>query len=229
MRASRVSKPALWAALALGYVLAVHGIDTLATRRSHWLIEWGDLQWYWAGNFDAYKFMAWFVVPLMLCAWWLDSSYFTVAGWKRAEWGALAVAILGGILLMAALPNIPGVGDYYQGWGHLAPQNRRAQALGSLLWTLSWLPGWEFIHRYFLLRPLRAASNRAGTLLVLAVVPLIEGGYHVLQQKPALECAGMATLSVLMCGYVLSRRNVLLPFLVHFIIEIELVAFLYLN
>ncbi|MEK7795484.1 MAG: hypothetical protein AAB353_13185 [Candidatus Hydrogenedentota bacterium] len=199
------------------------------TRRSHWLIDWGGLQWYWAGSFDAYKFVAWLIVPLALCARRLDVSYFSFTRWKRPEWAVLGVAVLGGILLMAALPNIPGVGDYYHGWGHLSPHDRRAQALGSLLWTLSWLPGWEFIHRYFLLRPLRAASNRAGIVLVLIVIPIVEGGYHIFQQKPALECAGMAALSALMCGYVLARRNVLLPFLVHFIIEVELVAYLYVN
>jgi hypothetical protein len=58
-------------------------------------------------------------------------------------------------------------------------------------------------------------------------VPLIEALYHVVQNKPALECLGVAAMSLVFTFWVVRRRNALLPFLGHLVIELELIAFLF--
>jgi len=133
---------------------------------------------------------------------------------------------------MLALPWIPGVSDYYRGWGSAPLDVRIEQAMRHLFWTASWLCGWEFMHRYWVPKALldRWPSDspwRGGALGVLIVVPLFEAGYHVVQGKPALECLGMGLLSLVFCWWVVRRRNALLPFLAHLAIEIELVLFLF--
>ena len=65
------------------------------------------------------------------------------------------------------------------------------------------------------------------TILALTIIPALEGGYHVIQQKPLLECLGMTALSVALTLWTLRRKNSLLPFLGHLIIEVELVAYLF--
>ncbi|MCL4694164.1 MAG: CPBP family intramembrane metalloprotease, partial [Candidatus Hydrogenedentes bacterium] len=90
----------------------------------------------------------------------------------------------------------------------------------GMLWTFSWLIGWEFLHRYFLLRPFAARWPRFGWL----IVPFSEGVYHL--QKAPIEAAGMVVFSLVLTAWALRRRNALLPFLAHLLVEIELVLFL---
>ena len=55
-------------------------------------------------------------------------------------------------------------------------------------------------------------------------MPVSEGVYHL--QKTLLEALGMVALSVVLTYWARKRANVLLPFLVHLAIELELLAFL---
>lgn len=216
------------AILGVAYVLATHAVDTLAMRGDVAGIDWTQFRWRLGNGTDLFKFIAWFVIPLALSIPTMDFDYFTFHRWKRVDWTLLALLIVGGGIVVILLPHWPGVGDYYRGWGHLAPARRWDHAMAQFLWTLSWLTGWEFVHRYFLVRPLRAAWDR-GWIAVLVLVPLIEALYHVVQEKPVLESIGMGGLSILLCAWTLSRRNALLPFLGHLAIEIELIVFLYFN
>jgi membrane protease YdiL (CAAX protease family) len=89
-----------------------------------------------------------------------------------------------------------------------------------MAWNASWLIGWEFMHRYMLLGAAQKAAPHWGWLLV----PLSETLYHL--QKPPIEMLGMLALSVVLTLWCMKRGNWLLGFLVHLIIEVELLIFL---
>ncbi len=210
------------------YVVAVLILDTLALEGRTLVVDWSKLRWR-DGSFDLFKFVAWFVIPAVLALWTVDVHYFTFRRWKKIDWALLGVIVVGGAFLMLALPSIPGVNEYYRGWGHLPDTRRWDLAQSQLIWTVSWLTGWEFMHRYLLPKHLTSAFPKWGWLAVLILVPALEAFYHVIQQKAALECLGMGALSIVLCAWTLRRRNMLLPFLGHLAIEVELVTFLYFN
>ncbi len=222
-----MTKAAIFAGLAFAYVAAVHVADCLALRGAALGIDWGVLALRMDGGFDVFKFVAWLVVPLLLGLRGFDVRYFTFRRCKRFDWVLLGIATLGGAVLMLLLPWLPGAGTYYGGWGGHPPELRNALLSYHLWWTVSWLLGWEFVHRYFLVKSFLAAWPKRGATVVLIAVPLLETAYHALQQKPPLECLGMLALSVLLCAWTLHRRNALLPFLAHLAIELELLVFLY--
>ncbi len=217
----------VWIYAIIGYVVAVHIADTLAARGSTVLFDWSIFRWQLAGGIDLFKFTVWFVVPLLIALPSFDVQYFTFRRWKRIDWLLLgAVAVVGG-LVMLLLPYVSSLDDYYQGWGNLSMDERWGKALYKLLWTFSWLTGWEFTHRYLLVKKMGDAWPVRGRWVVLVTVPLIEALYHVIQNKPFLECVGMAALSLVFCAWALHRRNAMLPFLGHLVIELELIVFLF--
>jgi hypothetical protein len=118
---------------------------------------------------------------------------------------------------MWLIPRIPELRVIYLPMSLLPPAEKPAVAAGQLLWTLSWLPGWEFLMRYLLLGVVAMRWPRYGWLLV----PLVEGAYHL--QKPLMGAGGMLLLSLVLTRWALLRRNGLLPLLAHFLIEVELV------
>lgn len=222
------SRERLTPVLITTYVCLVLVADTLVMRGSTWLIDWAGLSVRWRGM-DLFKFVVWFVVPFAFALPALDKAYFGFGRWRGIDWVLLATIVGGGGLVMLLLPYIPGVGEYesYQGWGQQSADWRRTEVARQLLWTFSWLMGWEFMFRYWLVRSFRQAWPEKGWRGLLIAAPFMEGMYHVIQNKPALECLGMAVLSLAFCAWALHRRNSLLPFLGHLAIEIELIAFLY--
>ncbi len=213
---------------AFAYVIAVLVIDTLSTQRAQFVFDWGDLRTSFYGA-EPYKFIAWFIVPFHLCLPRMDWGYLTFARWKRIDWAILAGVTLVGAGIMLVLPWLPGVGDLYRGWGARALDHRIELAGRQILWTLSWLTGWEFMHRYLLPRAALHAWPVRGPVVALIAIPLIEALYHVVQGKPHIESLGMGLLSLAFTAWVLHRRNALLPFLGHLIIELELIAFLFVS
>lgn len=207
------------------YVLVVHVIDSLPIV----IRDAAGWRWVTDGGFDLFKFFAWFVVPLALAVPTFERSWFTFARWRRIDWVLLWLVIGGGAVLMLLLPQLPGVGEYYRGWARYPANVRLDYLQTALLWTASWLIGWEFVHRYLLPRHLLAAWPRRGPLMCLILLPVIEGGYHLVQQKPLLECLGMAALSLAFTAWVVRKRNALLPALGHLAIEVELIFYLYFN
>lgn len=217
----------VWAYAIIGYVVAVHVADTLAIRGSTVFIDWSILRWQLANGIDLFKFTIWFIIPLLIALPSFDLQYFTFRRWKRIDWVLLGAVVIAGGLCMLLLPYVSSLDDYYRGWGTLSMDERWRNAFRALLWTCSWLTGWEFTHRYLLLKKMGEAWPDNGRWLALLTVPLIEALYHVIQNKPHLESLGMGALSLVFCAWALHRRNAMLPFLGHLVIELELIVFLF--
>lgn len=178
------------------------------------------LHWRLPQKFDVYSFLFWLAVPVLLCLRGMDWGAF---GWKRftrADWLVLALLAAAGAAAMFIIPHVPELRRTYPNLSALDTAVKLDYFNGQLIWIFSWLLGWEFMHRYFLLRAAHAHWPRFGWLLV----PLAEGVYHL--QKPLLEAGGMLLLSLVLTRWALARNNVLLPFLAHLIIEIEVVLFM---
>jgi len=205
--------------MALVYAAAVLAADTLAVQHVRTPVNWGALRWRGPWGADFFKFFAWFVVPFVLSLPWLDAGWFGVRRWKRADWFLLGGLAVAGAAAVALIPLVPSLRATYGSASFLPAGQKWAVLRHDVVWTLSWLLGWEFMHRYFMLRPVSRAWPRYGWL----IIPLYEGAYHL--QKPLIEAGGMVLFSLVLTYWALKRRNVLLPFLAHFIVELELVAF----
>lgn len=211
-------------ALALGliaaYVAIVLLVDTLAALEIQTPFDWRVFQWTSDNGFDWFKFVTWFVVPFALCMRGMDWGFFGFNRWKRRDWILLIGLGVLGLLAVLTINMFPSLREYYPSYSD-ASWSRKWEIVGrGMLWTFSWLIGWEFLHRYFLLRPFAARWPRLGWL----IVPFSEGVYHL--QKAPLEAAGMVVFSLILTAWALRRRNALLPFLAHLVIEIEVVLFM---
>jgi membrane protease YdiL (CAAX protease family) len=231
-------RPAL-ALVAILYVAAVLSADTLAAHGVSTPFEWRVLhsnfemdaiesvtgsrparEW---AQFDSFKFLAWFIVPLALSLFTIDFGYFGVKRWKRVDLIILGVLIVLGIGAVLLIPLFPSLDRLYGGLGDRSAEMRSSYAIGNLLWMFSWLIGWEFLHRYFLLRNIDGVFGKYSWLLV----PLSEFIYHL--QKPLPEALLAGGGGVVLTYWALKRRNVLLPFLAHLSIELALLVYLLLN
>jgi membrane protease YdiL (CAAX protease family) len=206
----------------LAYVLAVHGIDTLAAQNVHWLTDWHVFRIQSDSGFDAFKFTAWFVVPLVVFLPTIDWQFFTFRRWKLVDFYLLAFFALVAVVVVAAIPLFPDLRETYSPVSDMSGPARMQYLFHQLTWTLSWLVGWEFLHRYVLLTRLRHWWAPQAWV----VVPIVEGLYHVVQGKDWLESLGMVVFSVVMCAWTIKRDNVLLPFFAHLMIELALIGFL---
>lgn len=209
-------------AMLLAYVIAAHTIDTLALRNVEWLLDWHVFRIQAENGFDAFKFTVWLVIPLVVFFPTLDVHYFTLRRWRRCDYAVLLAMVLLAIAVVAVIPFVPGLRDAYPRLGDLPGPARVQFLLHQVTWTFSWLVGWEFLHRYVLLTRLRSWW-RPGAWVA---VPAIEGLYHVIQGKHWLESVGVVIFSVVACGWTIKRRNALLPFLAHLMIELALIGFL---
>jgi membrane protease YdiL (CAAX protease family) len=168
-------------------------------------------------RFDVFKFVFWFLVPLALCGRNVDLKAFTTARWRKLDWYLFAGFGAIGLLVVFLVPFIPGVREHYAANTAGIPFGQKIFGFTQyLFWIFSWLLGWEFMHRYFLLQNVAPTWRKYGWLLV----PFFEWAYHL--QKHFIEAAGMAIFSLALTWYVIKRRNVSLPFLVHLLIEIAL-------
>lgn len=168
-------------------------------------------------QFDVFKFVFWFLVPLLLCGRQVDLKAFTTARWRPVDWKLFFACAVIGFVVVCAVPFIPGVRDQYVGNTSGVPFSARlAAASGQLFWVASWLIGWEFMHRYFLLQAVVPRWPRYGWLLA----PFFEWAYHL--QKHWLEALGMLIFSLALTWYTVRRKNCSLPFFAHLLIEIAL-------
>ena len=207
-------------ALVLAYVAVVHSVDTLAHHHVRWIIDWGVFRWQTNWGFDLFEFLVWLVIPLAYSIRHLNWGWFGLARWKRVDWAVLAAAVAVGLGAVLLIPLFPALREQYPSFSGLSAERKWQMASFSLCWTASWLVGWEFIHRYAVLRKVDVRWPRYGWLLV----PCIEGLYHL--QKPLLEAAGMMLFSLAATQWARRRRNLLLPFLAHAFIEVGLLIFL---
>ena len=211
----------LWLGFALVWVAGVLVVDTLAAQgvRGPGGIDWRVFRWRGPWGVDLFKFVAWFLVPFLLSLPWLDRGWFGVRRWRRSDWWLLLGLAAAGAVAVAIIPVVPSLRETYGGMSSLPGSQRWVVLRHDLVWTLSWLLGWEFMHRYFLLRPLISKLPRYGWL----IIPVLEGAYHL--QKPLIEAGGMVVFSLVLTYWAKKRQNVLLPFLAHFIVELELMVF----
>ncbi len=224
------------AAAALLYVIVVLVVDTLAVRGVDVPIRWSMFhenvevsllesltgkpvapEW---SHFDSFKFAAWLIVPLSLSLYRFDLGNFGVLRWKRSDFAVLAVLIVCGIGAVSLIPFFPSLDQIYGGLGERPSEIRWSYARANLLWMFSWLVGWEFMFRYFLLRKVVGGFGRHAWL----IIPALEFAYHL--QKPFLEALLAGGGGVLLTYWALQRKNVLLPFLAHLSIELALLVFI---
>jgi len=223
----------LWLAM-IGYAAAVLFVDAMASMgddsviywsRFHWTL--GDLArrfalgppWNWRvlSMFDLYKVLFWLLIPLAWSLPRLEGSWFS---WRRMEKkdalllaGFCALGLVG-VMATRFIPSLEAI--YPRGqFGGLSDRMLWLGMMGC--WWLSWLPGWEFLHRYVLVRAATRLFPKWGWILV----PVSETAYHLV--KPWQETLGMAVFSVLATRYVMTRRSLVAPFLAHFAIEAALV------
>ena len=217
MPAEPLPKPhPLWLGFVIAYVAVVLVLDTAA----FWT-GWGRAWFDWdLGTFDLFKFVMWFVVPFALALPGMDWRFLGLKRWSKCDVALLVGLTVAGALAMFTISFVPGLQDYYQSQASRPWEYKVDFVQRQLIWYASWLIGWEFMHRYFLLRPAEGFWPGYGWVLV----PVREVLYHL--QKHPLEAVGMGALSVVLTLWTLKRRNFLVPFLVHLIIEIELVLFL---
>jgi membrane protease YdiL (CAAX protease family) len=209
-------------AFVVGYVAVVLCVDTLAALRVRVPIDWTFFVWR-AGpwrSFDVFKFVFWFLIPSCIALRRIDWGAFGIARWKRWDYGLLAGMVLVGAASFIVIPLIPDLNQYYQSASGM-DTGRRVQGIARyLIWTLSWLTGWEFMHRYWLPRYLVPKWPRFGWLLI----PIFETIYHL--QKPWSEAILVAVFSFVATPLAIHRKNVLLPFLAHFIIEFAVALYM---
>lgn len=234
------------AMLAIAYVAVVLTVDTLASQNLRWLIDWQQFDWrpthvyrWLAGflpgeylqalawlrhgdfqNFDVFKFVFWLLIPLLVCLPVMDWRWLGLRQWRGVDWAMVLGLALAGMLAMLLIPEVPELRRRYPAMSMMPLDFKLDYLAGRMLWILSWLIGWEFLHRYVLLR----AGMRLWPGWGWLIVPLTEGLYHL--QKPLLEAGGMVVLSLILTQWAMRRGNLLLPMLVHLIIEIELLVFL---
>jgi hypothetical protein len=208
------NKNVIWIIL---YVALVLGVDTLAYEEVHWLIDWTLFRWVW-GDVEVFKLVFWLFIPLAFSWKNFDRGWYGLARWQAADLILLlTLAALGGLVLML-VPLIPELREGYTGVGGMSAEIKREFVIGLAIWNLSWLPAWEFLMRYVLLRTATARWPRFGWWLV----PLVEGIYHL--QKSLPEALAAVAFSAVLTYWAFTRRNGLLPLVAHLIIEIELVA-----
>lgn len=214
------------------YSIVIDVVDNLATMDVvHYLdfgfmggsvvtIPWGRLSGHLPCGFDVGKFLLWLVIPLALTWKTLDRGWFDPRRMTRRDGAFLGGLLLLGIGAMFLIPHFPELRETYPSLAGLDAA-RRLQFFGMfLLWTLSWLVGWEFLYRYVLLT--RIARLWPGRAWVL--IPVLEFVAHL--QKPMLEAAGMFAFSMVLTPWVLRRRCVVPAFLAHLQVELALVVFM---
>jgi len=220
------------------YVAVVLLIDTLAASgERQYGVDWRIFLWRASGplaQFDYFKFLFWLAAPLVWCVamhfaargrsdsssmrW--DWGYFGFSRWKRVDYYLLLILMALGVVCVAAILFIPALREYYPSSSRLPWDAKLSVLRRQLLWNISWLPAWEFMHRYFLLRPLAERWPRWGWL----IVPLYEGAYHL--QKHPLEALLMFGAGMVFTWWTLRRKNLMLPLIVHGSVEVGLMAFL---
>lgn len=170
-------------------------------------------------QFDLFKFTFWLLIPLLFSIRRMDWGWFGLRRWKRVDRWLVAGCLAAGFVAILAIPWFPSLRNEFPSLRHLPGTQKGAIFMGMMVWNLAWLPGWEFLHRYVLLRALDRRWPRYGWIMI----SVFETLYHL--NRP-LMAAGMAVFSVAATLWTRKRRNAILPFLVHFAIEIALWAFI---
>jgi hypothetical protein len=209
-----------YAILMVVYTIAALTVDSLSTNHTHWLINWSTLYWRLKSGFEMSTAILWLGIPAILMWRDLDLRVFTFARWKKNDAFLLIALILLGACGVCLIKYIPVLNQYYQSKSHLSAAMKWSYAVSNLIWLSSWLIGWEFLHRVFLMRYLQVLLGKIGPCFI----PAFEFLFHL--QKSIPEALGMLLLSIVLTYWSYKRKNVLLPFLAHLSIELTLLAYL---
>jgi hypothetical protein len=163
---------------------------------------------------DLFKFTTWFLIPFVFCLPSMDWGWYGLKRWKRVDYYILAGAIAVELLAVFSLMLLPKLRS-------LMPDLHGESLFRFTMWNLSWLIGWEFMHRYLLLRRLAVLKFKFAWL----AIPIFEAAYHLVWASLAMPL-GMLIFSLIATYWSLKRRNGLLPLIAHLIIEFQLTVFL---
>jgi len=169
---------------------------------------------------NQYRFFFWFVIPFAFYLWTVYSAenrneilhWLDVRALSRKEWYGASVLMLCLVLVIAAIPLIPSLADYYKP-GRISVYRR-------LIWLAAWFPGWELMHRCLLAYHIPRSLPRHAWLLI----PLFEGVYHY--NKPWPEMLGMFVWSGALTYWTIKRKNACLAIMAHLVLECMLIAYL---
>lgn len=204
------------------YLQAVHSVDTMAHTPGNQVLgfDWSFFKWNLANGLDLFKLAFWLALPLLMFRKRLDRSWFGPGRATRTDALALVGLAALGLVGMYVVTLDPALRATYPSLAG-QPVAARVAFLGrGALWVFSWLLGWELCYRYLLLVTAEEAWPEYGWLLV----PAMETLHHV--RKPPLEMLGMLAFSLVLTPWARKRRSVLLPFLAHALIEVELLLFM---
>lgn len=192
-------------------------VDTASTLQWQWLIDWGSLHWQLENGFELSTFVLWLVIPFLLCLPDMDWGYlFGFSRLRRRDWLFLAGLAGLGVLSTLIVPHVESLREIYLSRSTLDPERKWAYISYQVIWVASWLIGWEFLHRYALLRAAGRAWPRWGWLWV----PASEFVFHF--QKPWIEAFGMLAFSLVATSWSRRRRSWILPLVAHLAIELGL-------
>lgn len=169
---------------------------------------------------NQYRFIFWFVVPLIFFLLTVYSAknrseilhWLDVRDLSRKEWQAASAVMACMVLVIAVIPLIPSLADYYKP-GRISVGRR-------LIWLSAWFPGWELMHRCLLAYHIPRSLPRHAWLLI----PLFEGLYHF--NKPLPEMVGMFVWSGALTFWTIRRKNACLAIFAHLTLECLLIAYL---
>jgi hypothetical protein len=167
-----------------------------------------------------YRFIFWFTVPLVLflLTVFLSEDRRVILHWldvrsiSRKEWYVASALMLFLVLVIAVIPIVPSLADYYK--------PGRINVSYQFFWLLAWFPGWELMHRCLLAYHIPRSLPKYSWLLI----PLFEGLYHF--NKPWPEMLGMFAWSGALTLYTIKRKNACLAILAHLVLECLLIAYL---
>jgi hypothetical protein len=169
---------------------------------------------------NQYRIIFWFFIPLVFYLWtvYSDSNRSEILHWldvralSRKEWHAASVLMASLVLVIAVIPLVPSLADYYR--------PGRINIGRRFIWLAAWFPGWELMHRCLLAYHIPRSLPRHTWLLI----PLFEGVYHF--NKPWPEMLGMFAWSGALTFWTIKRKNACLAILAHLVLECLLIAYL---
>ncbi len=145
-----------------------------------------------------------------------------------------SVLLVMGVVFLSAFAGIyfcQGYFNFYSGHFAKGGHGDMERFLNFMLFTASTLPGWEFLHRCFLLMGVRYVlakrerlSLRHATLIAVAVCWVFEVIFHF--TKPMLESAGLMIGSPLLSYIALRTDSIWIAFTGHLLVEILFIVFL---
>jgi hypothetical protein len=169
---------------------------------------------------NRYRFIFWFYVPLLLYLLTVYSAenrseilhWLDVRALSRKEWHAASALMAGMVMVIAVIPLVPSLADYYR--------PGRISIGRQLIWLAAWFPGWELMHRCLLAYHIPRSLPRHAWLLI----PIFEGVYHF--NKPWPEMLGMFVWSGALTFWTIKRKNACLAISAHLVLECLLIAYL---